>query len=406
MALCFLVKLGSAQTYFNRIGESLSDSTTNHLFELYGTRSDQSNSLTTKFVRKSLYGGYIDANLKDEVSSNLSSENAYFGNAVGGLRWTLFQQGKRLGWSFGYEVNGIAKTAFSQDLFTAALYGNAQFGAETANFENSGQSWMTFSKFTLGVVFQQSNNTSIELGIYSPHTYGNYDLGNMAMRTKYDTVSNVVFPTAIEISTANFESTEDNGDNGLFESGVGIGLSLEHQLEFNYGKLKVQAADIGVIYWQNLEQRDTAGTFDFSGFYWEYGENQDSRSIFEALRDSLSPDVKSADEWIVLPTRLSLEFTAPIGQSDKFYYSVGGYYQHGFELNPEFRGSFYTRYAKSNLAWVNFSFWGYYGATFGFGTEVVAFEKSRLLVTADYAPGLWDDSHRAMGVFFKYALTL
>ncbi len=405
-AFICLSSFGMAQSYFNRIGESLVDSSTNHLIEIYGNRSDQSNALTSEFVWKSIYGGFIDTELKDEITSNLNGENAYFGSFDGGLRWTWLRDGKKLGWSFGYKLSGRAKTAFSDDLFQFALYGNSDFGTSIASFENSAQTWMTFSKFTFGVFFQETKNTSIELGVYSPHTFGYYDLGDMSMRTKFDTVSNIVFPSAVEIATEGFESWQDNGENGLFESGIGLGISLEHQFDLGYGKLNFQAEDLGLIYWQNIEESDSSGTFDFEGFYWEYGEDQENQSIFEALRDSISPQAKSTDKWIVLPTKLNLEFTAPIGQKDRFYYSIGGFYQVGFDLNPEFRGSFYTRYAKSNLAWVNLSFWGYYGATVGIGTEVIAFNNSRILLSADYAPGLWDGSQTALGVLFKYALTL
>lgn len=400
----FVVSLQlSAQINWLADGRIPYNDSTKFFIQIQGERSDYSDALSREFMQTALFGGYIDDGLKSKANKYLGPSNHYAGLLNTSAYLTIFPDSSKFGFSFGYEYVNLASIQFSADLYNLAMYGNSMFGEDVVYLNNSSQNYIQYQKIAFGLVHKQSG-AFLSLGLYDGMDYINYDLGDMAMSTQYETQNGTSYAENITVTTDGFSSSQSkNGDNP-FQSGVGFGLSGGYQMKTEMGNFNVAVRDLSVMHWNGLSTSDTSGTYTYDGFFWDFGSDSQGSDIFESLKDSLVPNAKTEDKWILLPGSIALSYHSVA--KNKISAGISASYQWGLKLYPELLASGIYHVKNDNLIWVNAAIGGYYGLSAGIGGSISFLQSSTLTIGSKYITGLVSPNGKATNIFFQYNLKL
>lgn len=400
---CCVVEFAHAQIEWRQNGSSAIGDSTRFLFQANGFRSDYSNSVSREFIETAVFGGHIDEGLKRDVFQNLEDDNNYAGLLNASAYLTFFPALSKFGYTVGYEQSNYASVGFTQDLYQLAMYGNLGFGNAPADLSQTQEDYYNYDRFAFGMVHKKSG-AFLSLGIYNGKNHIKYATDLLTVSTNYGNMNGFEYVESIAIEAENFESYESNKDDGLFNTGIGIGISGGHSFQLKKGYINIALKDLGAMYWKNVNKSDTSGTFQFEGISWNLGDDYDMRNILDALQDSLVPNPESVDIWKMLPGLV--EATYYTESKGKWMASLGAKYQWGLSLLPELETAVYYDYGQNNILWASANFGGYYTATFGLGTEIEILENSRITLGSKYFLGLVYDDARALNAFVKYTLNI
>ena len=299
-----------------------------------------SSSITQNFMNKFIFPGFINKELKDEVSSNMNAQNLFGGELSTDLHFylkpgSLTENGF---WGIGFGNNSESNLKFTRDLFNLTFYGNQPYAGEKLDFNKTSFNLLSYSylDFTLGKTYKKDNSTRsywIDLGVVLGHNYMKYDLPTADLFTENN-------GNYLDFSISNGEvSIIDKLNNG-FIKGFGGKINLNHSYTSEKTNLIIQAKNIGVIHWNSLTTYNLDTTFRFEGI--EVG------NIFE-LSDSVIKEVNILDTLVdsrktssfaLLPIDLNVYYKRKLGKSSidillrhrlfanyNSYVRVGFYYQ-------------------------------------------------------------------------------
>ncbi|MCA1762196.1 MAG: hypothetical protein LC664_04265 [Flavobacteriales bacterium] len=367
-------------------------------------RHDNSNAISRELGEKFLFGGHIDAGMKDRVYQNLDPMNNYGASSEISADFIYFPDGKEVGFGVGYEFTSYQSLQFTADLFELVFYGNQGFNDRPADL--SGTTFRNYNAHRISfTAVQKSTGSFVSLGLYSGLRYSESSVNTGDVRTHYSDVNGETVPSEVDIYALGFYAEDFTSDRFL-QNDLGLGVSMG--VNWNIGKhqFSAQAKDIGVIHVSGAEIRDTSGTFTFSGINWDLGSNSNPGDVFETLEDSLSPSQRtSSGKLRMLPAQFKLHYFTPLSQ--KFSIAATGRYVFDLEFEPEITAALnYHINTANTLIWLDGSLGGYNFYSFGLGAQVDIGNSSIISIGTRHATGLFYREASAFSASVKYALRL
>jgi uncharacterized protein DUF5723 len=221
-----------------------------------------SNALSSSFLRKLVYGGFIDESLKDKSRKNLRSDN------LAGLRNAASisfhhkindSSGYRGEWFVEAKNSLLSSITFSDDLFNLVFYGNATFEGENASLANTRIRQLTMNQVQggwYGRFYNQQDRffgLGIKAGLVMGSQMGDFDLdGNLftAPEGRY-----------IELLAKGSGRFSDTSNFSVFAlNGIGASASLQFQYGNDVSVFNFEALDLGFVSWNEQSLHVTMDT--------------------------------------------------------------------------------------------------------------------------------------------------
>ena len=386
-----------SQSYFLQDGSLAYDSSTTSLINMGGQRVDQSNAISRDMIGNLAFGGHISDGEKDLVRDRLNGQNYYGGDLSTSLTYTLFRHQKDHGWSLSYQYKNLNSLAFSDDLFTVFFYGNNEFLENPAILGENSLKIHSYQSLSLGWVNRKSGS-NIRLGIYDNRSFSEIDITEAKLTTELNSSGEHNFAEEITLQAGSYSSRQATGQM-LFSSGVGFGFSGEYAFQIDGSKFILGVEDLGAMYVNNLEESDTSGVFEYRGFNWEIGSGSPLNDVFNSLEDSLSPSVREASSWVLLPALFNVSYISP--DFGRFYVRADANYRIKIGFRPELGIALNYRFNKDNSFWVRPNVGGFSDFSVGLGTQVNVFEKTLMRVGSNHLFGLVSGQGRASSIFIQ-----
>lgn len=179
--------------------------------------------LTSKFIR----GGVITDDIKNNSLARHRVVNRIGFDAHGELKYENFDarifKEKPCGFVVKAGTYYFGGALYSKDLYQFAMYGNAGFDGDTADFSGTDLSFMAFQKVGFGLV-SQKNRSSLSINVYNiqRRISGDFRDFQVLLSEGIDTVR-LVADGEFELST---------GAN--FNQGVGFGIDFDYYMPFEW----------------------------------------------------------------------------------------------------------------------------------------------------------------------------
>lgn len=316
--LCLFAAGASAQTWM--LPDDAAPDSGNYVVGVRTAASSNSNAVTSNFSLKLVRGGYIDADLKDEVQTRLTDNNRLgasldvevFG---GGRIDSLFGKPRaNLSWFVRAGDHQFVNGQFATDAFNVAFYGNQAY--RDASFDNTSINIARYQRTMAGWINQtpSGNRYGIGLGYLNGEQLLMVDIDKGSLVTKTDAPE---LEAALQ-ANAWFSDTANTG----FAAGNGFGAALDAFYEIDLSadssnsilKLRVDVLDLGLIQWgtRTLEY-GVDSALSYTGLHiTSFDQLQDS--ILSARVDSLGDNItyQSTRKGVVntmLPARLRVQFS-------------------------------------------------------------------------------------------------
>jgi len=397
--LLFLLCSGNlfCQSYFLQDGKLAFDSLSTNLILIGAERIDESNALSREILSKFLFGGHISDSQKTQVRNRLEGQNYYGGKTTPGLTYTYFQPNKDFGVSVSYRYRNLSSVQFTDDLYTIIFYGNNEFRESPAVLGKSSLRLFNYQSLSIGLVDKKSGS-NINLGVYDNRAYSETDISETTLNTAFNTSEPYPFAEEVSLQAGSYSSRQSTGQN-LFNSGIGIGLSGEYSFELDGSQFILGVQDLGAMYIKNLQISDTSGVFEFGGFDWNIGEESPLNDVFSSLEDSLSPSVREADQWVMLPTLFSISYISPM--FGNFYLRADGNYRIEMGFNPELGVAINYRFNDDNTLWVRPVVGGFCDFSVGIGAQLSVFEKTLMQFGSNHLFGIVSGEGRSTSLFIQ-----
>jgi len=246
------------------------DSNQKHKYAIgiYGNADFESNCITTTFAYNFQHGSYIDNNLKEQVATDLKSQNRFGYTLDYGIYGILYndttKKKKALDLFFAVKHKAYINSSFTADDFNIPFYGNASYAGKTAQL-----SPFSFSNLS----YQQ-----IELGLACANIGKNIELGcglSFLAGQKYTSITatnaSLYTDTYGEYITFNSDAQLQQNDTGSrqFINGYGASLDLYFRMHYKiagkHGILSVSTSDLGFLWWNKNSltyRKDTSYTYN------------------------------------------------------------------------------------------------------------------------------------------------
>jgi len=397
--LLFLLCGGNliGQSYFLQDGELAFDSLSTNLIRIGAERIDESNALSREMLSKFLFGGHISDSEKTQVRNRLEGQNYYGGKTTPDLTYTNFQPNKDFGVSVSYRYRNLSSFQFTDDLYTMIFYGNNEFRESPAVLGKSSLKVFNYQSLSIGLVNKKSGS-NISLGLYDNRVYSEIGISETTLNTVFNSSQPYPFAEEISLQAGSYSSRQSTGQS-LFSSGIGIGLSGEYSFELDGSQFILEVQDLGAMYIKNLQISDTSGVFEYGGFDWDIGEESPLNNVFSTLEDSLSPSIREADEWIMLPALFSLSYISPM--FGNFYLRADGNYRVEMGFNPELGVAINYRVNNDNTFWVRPVVGGFSDFSVGVGAQLNVFEKTLMQFGSNHLFGIVSGGGRSTSLFIQ-----
>lgn len=243
------------------------------IFEI--SQIEGSLSISYGAMRDFLYSEGLDESVKQDLSDHLKSQNNY-GNAfearIAFKQWNPKRKlGAQRGFEFGLENKQLFGARFSEDAARLALYGNAGFEGQTADFDPMDYELTSWYQFYYEQMYR-TETWQYQMGL-------GFVLGNEFERFELDRGSLYTAENGEYLDVdAQYELLKA-GETGLIKGlGASLRASVEHT-SIKGWKTRFGFRDLGWVHWNSLSTTILAD----SSFRYE---GEEFPNIFD-LRDSL-----------------------------------------------------------------------------------------------------------------------
>jgi hypothetical protein len=330
-----------------------------------------SRSLTNEFTSFFVNGGYIDTNLKNEISNDLSEENRIGAEVSYGINYRNYKShllGKpEWGWYTSLEDISNYYAVFSKNAFDLVFFGNSRFSGDTVQLADLRGEALHYQKFTFGG-FHKNNNSSIGISLLKGQSYGGLNISNADLYTA---------PLGEELSlnlNGNYKQS-DTLHNGR-DAFNGWGISTDMVFYLNTGKnrnvkfqnaFRISIQNLGFIKWNEKSlETQLDSTYNFNGFEVNDLFDSSSYDFADRAKDSLKIDPVNKSFTTILPFTFSFAKIADPYSKDKLQGIYGARMRAFCQYKPLFFvGLFYKPVEKLNMN-VYASVGGYGGFKLGY----------------------------------------
>lgn len=245
-----------------------------------------SNAVTSSFIKKLVFGGYIDNGLKDQVSKRLKDVNRF------GFDFSAGISGRASLGSVSFVAGLYYKehldTKFSKDLFELVFRGNSQFAGQTINI--APLKYRYFDSQSLYVGLEKDLNEKLRVGGGLSFIRGGRF--NEAILNRGDLYTE---PSGayIDINADPNISYSDRSKGTFSSDGLGASLNLYGRYQVSEkSTLLLEARDIGFIRWKNLNNYRGDSTYRYDGFFVDDIFTLNNGFLDRYNSDSLAKDLK------------------------------------------------------------------------------------------------------------------
>jgi len=236
---------------------------------IYGNADYSSNCVTSAFAYNFYMGNYLDANLKQQVSSRLQGMNrlgfALNYGAYGVLYNDTLAKKKIYNFFVALRHKQYLNISFTPDDFNVPFFGNASYAGKTAQL----------SPFYLNSLSYQQ----LEIGIVRTNFGGNAQFGAAISFLAGQQYSALAVPQATFYTDTNGQYLTFNSNAQAYQSdtssgyltrinGYGASLDVYFKAPYSIGKktgtITLSITDLGFIWWNKQSityQRDTGYTY-------------------------------------------------------------------------------------------------------------------------------------------------
>lgn len=347
--ICVCVISGNAQynadfLNYNKTGRSVS---ANLEFEA------GSSGMSSEFVNKLVWGGYIDNDLKMRSSRHLKERNNF--GLMLNYDVNAFVKGNgKFDFLIGFKNQEVLNAAYTRDFFNLMFYGNQMYKGKTADLSHVNVNALRFQEIKFGAIMHQVDSIG-KIGISV-----SFINGEQLFYIKTNAKSNLY--TSVDggelVFNSNFSMALSDTGNKHLGAFNGIGASADLFFETNYkarfGKkcmLTVNANNIGFIHWRkNSVQYSSHDSLRYNGYSITSIADLRDSTINRINRDTLLRDLANARHEnfnVNIPTNLVI--INRIYFSDKFCLGTGFRYIFNANYRPYF-------FIEPELSYKNISF--------------------------------------------------
>ncbi len=255
------------------------------------------NSLSGKLV----YGGFIDADAKEESMNKHRTHNKYGLEFTNEIDYRNYSVSNLLNGKYGYYIRGgasvFASTSYSQDLFGLIFYGNQRYKGDTANFSGTEFNMVGFQKLGFGLI-TKSMKSSLGINYYNISQFADGFIRDGSLSS--DSTGN------------NQELTLDGrfqyAEGAKFNKGWGVGFDGDFRFQAAWTKGRVaffqaQFKNIGLMNVNSVTEYKVDSTYQYSGLKFNQlaGDNGVNLDNQEAALDSLGINKQNRNITTFLP---------------------------------------------------------------------------------------------------------
>ena len=256
------------QTDLETSSHFMKDSLHSVLFNVRGNYFFGSDAITNEFASHYYLGKFIDEDLKDNVSKNLSSMNRYGGQALWDVSVTFHPDtgNKKVEAYVGYRSRVHSSSSFSKDFFEIFFRGNKMFAGETADLSDFSFQQYTYRQFVFGLgnEFRLSEYDKLYLGADLAINRGIEFLNVTTDKAMLYTAEDGEFIYADLHATIYRDDSAAQHPSKLDGSGYSGDFYLEYETERNLLSFSVE--NYGSITWNKWSTKVSLdSTFTFEG---------------------------------------------------------------------------------------------------------------------------------------------
>ena len=353
------------------------DSINEHYLEVEAAGSFylNSNALTTEFVNKFLYGGYIGNDVKDSVSDKLTYINRVGGDMDYGISvsWkpdSLFHK-KDLSMTFSLKDRFHYDAGFSHDFFKVAMYGNKMFAGTSADLGNFSLNLLRYQQARVG--FEWEGDTAhgshgVSVSFLKGEKNLMIDAGRALLTTSADG-SNIDLDLAMKMR----QTDPSHMGPGAF-NGYGFSTDLFYEFPYvtwyNAGLLRFEVNDLGFIRWNtNSLYYHADSLYHYDGVQIDNILDLKSHTLPSGNPDSIKKhNVHYGNEpyTTILPAIFTVNATTYIGK--KFIIEKGMRFRMKSNCKPYYYGTFSWYVTKRFMTAYTIAYGGY--GNFNAGLEL------------------------------------
>jgi hypothetical protein len=306
-----------------------------------------SNGMSSRLVKKLVWGGYIDNDLKKESSKYLRAKN----NLGINLNYDLsafIKGGRKFDFLIGFKNQEIINATYSRDFFNLMFYGNQTYKGATADLSNCNVNALRFQEVKFGAMIHKVDSVG-KIGISVSFIKGEQLFyvktgNNSSLYTSADG-SELLFNSDFSMALSDTNHRDLTTFNGI---GASADIYFETTYKSKIGKrsvLIVNANNIGFIHWQNKSvQYSSDSVLRYTGYNIKSIFDLKDSTLKQINGDSLLRNLANArteDFNVNIPTNLviinkmffSEKFSVALG----FRYIFNANYKPYIFLEPEYR---------------------------------------------------------------------
>lgn len=307
-SFCAFITVANGQSLFNRGPFNPFQDTVKFKHLIY-TEADyhvNSNAITNSFTYPFLFGGYIDNELKDQVSPRLSEQNRAGYQLSYGARYRYNRDSI---YFFTAAINSrqFLTTGFTSDMFELVFRGNKPFAGEIAQLSPFYYTSFATQSVSLGAGKNLNDNFTVaaEVSVIGGSGFQQAVIERGSLYTEPD-------GAYIDLDLKYRLSFTENSQNFLNRNGLGLSAGIYASYSNEKFMLTANFTDIGFVRWKGLNHMKGDSSYRFEGKEIEDVLVLDN-SVFSSFRaDSLAKDLgfetRKKNKTYFLPTFFGINY--------------------------------------------------------------------------------------------------
>lgn len=260
--ICVTTSINTLAQPVGGIGEYYTNQ--NYKIGFNGFYNINSTAFTNEFYSYFINGGYLSNEVKERVENKLSGKNYLGGDINAGIYFSVKQQDTlKPGLVFFGAIRDVEHLdfTFNDDLFKLAMYGNARYKGDTANFGSLRGQLLRYQKIE-GGFFTANKKFGLALAYLKGEQFLNVEVPNATLYTSEDA-------TLLNLNINGYWQISDTTNKKLMAfNGHGASVSLFYKYTFKEDEsrfINIEMNDLGFIKWNKkslTRSFDTTYTFE------------------------------------------------------------------------------------------------------------------------------------------------
>jgi len=363
-----------------------------YLVSIYGNADYSSSAVTSAFAANFLEGNYINDNLKQQVVSNLQTDNRLGFSLNYGILGVLYNDtiGKKHVFNFfvALRQRDYVNASFTPDVFNVAFYGNASYAGESAKLSPFNLNSISYQQLEVGSVCTNIGGKA-KLGIGLSFLAGQ-QLQNINMSTGY--LYTDPLGQYIQLNSDTKYNASDSTPGHTYLNGYGASLDIYFNMPYKIasknGTLTVSVNDLGFIKWNSHAlsyNKDT--TYNYNGININSINILQNAAINNLSKDSLQNKyfpLARQSFYTSIPTTVSLNLNTDLG---KMNLELGAWYIFNANCPPYFYVQGDKSFSHGWFTDLQLGYGGYctYNASIGIMKQV---KNTEIKLGLNHLPGI------------------